>query len=198
MGEDVQLREGVAIADRLKPLGIGWPNIVSVSRVLLTPVLVWLILGKTPTASYVAAAVFVLGAFTDALDGYLARRHDSVTATGIWLDPLTDKIFVAVPMITMTAIGVFPLWATLVIVAREIAVAVWRSYLGSRHTPMPASIVAKAKTATQLLAIALYLLPHTARASGVRLAVLIVAVALTIYSGLDYFVRIRPARETPR
>jgi CDP-diacylglycerol--glycerol-3-phosphate 3-phosphatidyltransferase len=176
---------------RVKPLGLGWPNIVSISRTLLTPLLVWLILLETRTASYVAAAVFVLGAASDGLDGYLARRHQSVTTVGIWLDPVSDKVFVAVPMIAMSGIGVFPWWATIVIVAREVAVSLLRAYLGSKRTSMPASIIAKAKTATQLLAIALYLLPEFGPSQSVRFAVLLVAVALTIYSGLDYFVRMR-------
>lgn len=181
------------IGQGIKPLGLGWPNIVSISRALLTPLLVWLILRETRSASYVAAAVFVLGAASDGLDGYLARRHRTVTSMGIWLDPLSDKVFVTVPMVTMSAIGVFPWWATAIIVAREAAVAALRAYLGSRKTSMPASIAAKAKTATQLLAIAMYLLPHPDGTRGARFAVLLVAVALTVYSGLDYFVRMRPA-----
>lgn len=184
------------IRRRIKPLGLGWPNIVSISRALLTPLLVWLILRETRSASYVAAAVFVLGAASDGLDGYLARRHRTVTSMGIWLDPLSDKVFVTVPMVTMSAIGAFPWWATAVIVARETAVSALRAYLGSRKTSMPASIVAKAKTATQLLAIALYLLPHPDGTRGARFAVLLVAVVLTVYSGLDYFVRMRPAAKT--
>jgi CDP-diacylglycerol---glycerol-3-phosphate 3-phosphatidyltransferase len=193
--EDLQLRaeRGNSIADRVKPLGLGWPNIVSALRVLLVPLLVWLIVLETPTASYVAAAVFVVGAFSDGLDGYLARRHSMTTATGIWLDPLSDKIFVGAPIVAMTLIGGFPLWAAIVIIAREAAVSVFRAWLGSRKTSMPASNIAKMKTATQLFAIALYLLPVDGVAA-VRLAVLIVAVALTVYSGLDYFVRMRPSR----
>ncbi len=195
MEEDLQLRaeRGNSIADRVKPLGLGWPNIVSALRVLLVPLLVWLIVLETPTASYVAAAVFVVGAFSDGLDGYLARRHSMTTATGIWLDPLSDKIFVGAPIVAMTLIGGFPLWAAIVIIAREAAVSVFRAWLGSRKTSMPASNIAKMKTATQLFAIALYLLPVDGVAA-VRLAVLIVAVALTVYSGLDYFVRMRPSR----
>ena len=197
MEADVQLRPagGHAIAERVKPLGLGWPNLVSASRVALVPGLVALILAQTRTASYVAAAVFVLGAFTDGLDGYLARRHEMTTATGIWLDPLSDKIFVAAPIVTMTALGDFPPWAAVIIIAREVAVSLLRAYLGSRRTSMPASTIAKLKTAAQLLAIAMYLLPLSPALHGLRLAVLIVAVALTVLSGLDYFARMRPAPE---
>lgn len=181
----------------MKPLGLGWPNIVSVLRVLLSPLLVWLILRENDTASYVAAAVFTIGAFTDGLDGYLARRHGMVTTTGIWLDPLSDKIFVGVPIVTMAATGTFPVWAVVVILAREVAVSVLRAYLRSKRTSMPASIVAKTKTAAQLLAIALYLLPLGADLDWLRMTVLLAAVALTVYSGIDYFVRMRPVGVEP-
>ena len=182
----------------MKPLGLGWPNIISAFRVLLVPLLVALILEQTRTASYVAAIVFAAGAFSDALDGYLARRHAMVTGTGIWLDPLSDKIFVAAPIVTMTAIGTFPVWAAVIIIAREVMVAVLRAYLGSKKTPMPASGVAKAKTAAQLFAISLYLLPLDASLGGLRFSVLLVAVALTIYSGLDYLVKARSLAGTGR
>ena len=181
----------------MKPLGLGWPNIVSVLRVLLSPLLVWLILRENDTASYVAAAVFTIGAFTDGLDGYLARRHGMVTTTGIWLDPLSDKIFVGVPIVTMAATGTFPVWAAVIILAREVAVSVLRAYLRSKRTSMPASIVAKTKTAAQLLAIALYLLPLGADLDWLRMTVLLAAVALTVYSGIDYFVRMRPVGVEP-
>jgi CDP-diacylglycerol--glycerol-3-phosphate 3-phosphatidyltransferase len=186
----------------VRPFGLGWPNIVSVLRALLTPLLVWLILRGGDSASYIAAAVFAVGAFSDALDGYLARRHGMVTATGIWLDPLSDKIFVGVPVVAMAASGTFPVWAATIILAREVAVSILRAYLSSKRVSMPASIVAKAKTAAQLLAIALYLLPLGALPLGadldwLRTTVLLAAVGLTVYSGIDYFVRMRPVGVEP-
>src|SRR5207248_4692015 len=114
-------------------------NIVSVSRVVLTPVVVVLIAVQTNAAAYAAAAVFVAGGLTDLLDGYLARRYGSATLTGAWLDPLSDKLLVAATIITLTAIGRFPLWAAAVIIVREVAVTALRIYLGSRSTSMPAS-----------------------------------------------------------
>lgn len=155
------------------------------------PALVVLVLARTRSASYAAAGVFVAGALTDGLDGYLARRHDMATRTGQWLDPLSDKLLVSAPVLALTAMGVFPVWAAAVIVAREISVAVLRAYLGSRGTALPASEVAKVKTAAQVLAITLYLLPLSADAEPARLAVLAVAVLLTVYSGLDYAIHLR-------
>jgi CDP-diacylglycerol--glycerol-3-phosphate 3-phosphatidyltransferase len=164
---------------------------VSISRVLLVPVLVVLVLAETRTASYIAVAVFVAGALTDGLDGYLARRHDMTTRTGQWLDPLSDKLFVAAPVLAMTAIGEFPVWGAAIIVVREIAVSLLRAYLGTRGASMPASDIAKVKTGAQLVAIVLYLLPLPEGADPGRFAALVVAVVITVYSGLDYFLRAR-------
>jgi CDP-diacylglycerol--glycerol-3-phosphate 3-phosphatidyltransferase len=165
--------------------------VVSISRALLVPAIVLLILAEERSAMYLAAVLFVAGALTDGLDGYLARRHAMTTPTGQWLDPLSDKLFVSAPIVTLTLLGRFPAWAAVVIVAREIAVSALRAYLGSRRASMPASNVAKWKTASQVVAVTLYLLPLTGGAVQFRFAVLCVSVALTIYSGLDYFLRAR-------
>jgi CDP-diacylglycerol--glycerol-3-phosphate 3-phosphatidyltransferase len=152
---------------------------------------------QTRTASYAAAVVFVLGGLSDGLDGWLARRHGMTTPTGIWLDPLSDKLLVSAAVISLVIVDRFPLWAAVIIVVREIAVTVLRIVRGSRGTSMPASNLGKAKTASQLVAVTLYLLPLGPSADGVKLAILIVAVVFTVLSGVDYFVHVRrPAGTT--
>jgi CDP-diacylglycerol--glycerol-3-phosphate 3-phosphatidyltransferase len=173
-----------------QPLGLGWPNIVSAVRILLVPVVIALILVRTDRAAYAAAAVFVAGGLSDFLDGYLARRFSSSTLTGAWLDPLSDKLLVAAAVISLTAISRFPVWAAVIIVVREAAVSVLRAYLGTRRVSMPATRLGKWKTAAQLAAIGLYILPLSASANDGKLAVLSVAVAITVLSGLDYFVHV--------
>jgi CDP-diacylglycerol--glycerol-3-phosphate 3-phosphatidyltransferase len=163
--------------------------VVSVSRVLLIPLLVVLILAQDRTASYAAAVVFAVGALTDGFDGYLARRFASVTRTGQWLDPLADKLFVSAPVVTLTALGDFPVWAAVIIVARELSVSGLRAYQGLRGRPMPATPAAKLKTTLQLAAITLYILPLGPGAHAMRLWVLVAAVLLTIVTGVDYAVR---------
>jgi CDP-diacylglycerol---glycerol-3-phosphate 3-phosphatidyltransferase len=157
-----------------------------VLRVFLVPFLVILILAEERTASYVAAAIFVVGAATDGLDGYLARRHAAVTRTGQWLDPLADKILVAAAVVTLTALGEFPVWAAVIIVAREAGVSILRAYLGIRGIAMPASRSAKIKTTLQLIAITLYILPLGSGGHGVRLGFLIAAVVMTVVTGFQY------------
>ncbi len=173
----------------MKPLGVGWPNLISGLRILLVPVLVALVLVDTDPASWAAAAVFVGGGVTDFFDGYLARRHGMTTRTGMWLDPLSDKLLVAAAVLALVVEERFPVWAAVVVLAREVAVTGLRVVRGTRGESMPASVIAKAKTASQLLAITLYLLPLPDWTGGVKLGVLIAAVALTLYSGVDYFVR---------
>jgi CDP-diacylglycerol--glycerol-3-phosphate 3-phosphatidyltransferase len=163
---------------------------------VLVPILVVLVLVDTRAASYAAAAVFVLGGLSDGLDGYLARRHEMTTRTGMWLDPLSDKLLVSAAVISLVIVDRFPLWAAVIIVVREIAVTVLRAFRGTQGTAMPASVLAKAKTASQLLAVTLYLLPLGSWADGVKLVALVVAVVFTVASGVDYFVPLRRRRAT--
>jgi CDP-diacylglycerol--glycerol-3-phosphate 3-phosphatidyltransferase len=162
----------------------------------VTPVLVLLILSPSRAAAYLAAALFVVAAASDSVDGYLARRYEITSRLGQWLDPLADKVLITAPIVTLTVMDRFPLWAAAVIVAREFAVSVLRAWLGTGGRAMPASWWGKVKTAAQMLAVLLYLLPDLgSEVEDLRFGILVGAVVLTVYSGLDYFVRaIRAAR----
>jgi CDP-diacylglycerol---glycerol-3-phosphate 3-phosphatidyltransferase len=149
-------------------------------------VLILLIAARETALSYVAAAVFAVAAMTDGLDGYLARRYEAKTRTGQWLDPLADKALVSAPVVTLAVGGRFPLWAAAIILVREVGVSLLRVYLGMRGVGMPATPLAKVKTTFQLVAITLYILPLPAAASPVRFAILLIAVALTVYTGVQY------------
>lgn len=159
-------------------------------RVALIPAVVVLIVSGEETAAYAAAVIFFAAAATDGLDGYLARRYDTSTRTGQWLDPLADKLLISAPVITLTAQGRFPLWATVVIVGREVGVSMLRAWLGTRGRSMPASAWGKAKTGAQVLAIFLYIVPLGPGAGEARLVALVLAIVLTLWSGLDYLLRL--------
>jgi CDP-diacylglycerol---glycerol-3-phosphate 3-phosphatidyltransferase len=185
-------------ARRHDPFGFGWPNVVSVVRILLIPVVVALIARDTQPTRWLAAAVFTVGAASDFLDGYLARRHQMTTPTGAWLDPLSDKLFVAIPAIALSLGGEFPWWATVAIVARELAVTWLRWRLDQRGgVSMPASRVAKLKTASQLVAIGLSIAPLADMWDATVLVITVIAVALTLYSGWEYFFTTRHRVATP-
>jgi CDP-diacylglycerol--glycerol-3-phosphate 3-phosphatidyltransferase len=168
------------------PFGLGWPNVVSLVRIAVAPVLAVLILADARPTSYLAAGIFVVAAATDGLDGYLARRYRAITQTGQWLDPLADKILVSTPVVILAALGEFPWWAAVVIVVREIGVSLLRAYLVSWGRSMPASRGAKVKTTLQLIAVTLYILPLGEGADAARLAALIAAVVLTVATGVAY------------
>ncbi len=154
----------------------------------MAPLLVVLIAARETALSYAAAAVFALAAVTDGLDGYLARRYEAKTRTGQWLDPLADKVLVAAPVVTLAIAGGFPGWAAAIIIVREVGVSLLRIYLGIRRVGMPATQLAKVKTTFQLVAITLYILPLPDSVTGLRFAVLLVALALTVYTGIQYAV----------
>lgn len=153
--------------------------------------LVLLVLSEDRTAASIAAALFVFGALTDGLDGYLARRYAGSTRIGQWLDPLADKILVSAPIIALSVVQTFPALAAVIIVGRELAVSLLRAYLGSRGVAMPASAWGKAKTAVQMVLVPIYLLPLGAEWDAARRVVLSLAVALTLWSGIDYFLAAR-------
>jgi len=188
------LTDGSHSAARLTPFGFGWPNLISTVRMAFVPVIVWLVVAGGAGTRDIATALFLIGGATDGVDGYVARRYRAISRTGAWLDPLADKLLVAAPVLTLTALGEFPIWAAATLLAREAAIVVLRIVLGGRGVSLPASRSAKLKTLFQLAAIALYLLPVSSGLRGARLAVLVVAVALTVSTGLEYIVRATRAR----
>jgi len=174
------------VRERLKPFGFGWPNVVSVGRIVLVPVVCWLIARAGDQRSWAALAVFAVAAASDGLDGYLARRHQMTTTTGAWLDPLSDKLLVAAPAVVLSVLGLFPWWATGVVVGRELMVTALRWRLDRRGVTMPASPTAKLKTLSQLLALAMAMAPLPDSWEPATLAATVAAVALTVYSGAEY------------
>jgi CDP-diacylglycerol--glycerol-3-phosphate 3-phosphatidyltransferase len=160
--------------------------VISLGRILLVPVIVWLLVVGTNGARWAAGLVFIAGAATDGIDGYLARRWDVSTRTGQWLDPLADKALIAAPIVTLSVQGLFPVWAAVLILGREVAVVLLRVLLGTRGRSMPATLPAKVKTVVQIVAIAMYTLPLGAWADGLEFAVLLAAVVLTLFTGVQY------------
>jgi CDP-diacylglycerol--glycerol-3-phosphate 3-phosphatidyltransferase len=171
----------------VKPFGLGWPNIVSAVRIAMAPVMLWFIVRPGETAAWIAFWIFAVGAATDKLDGYLARRLQVQTNTGAWLDPLADKLFVIGPMVVLSLQGRFPWWATALVIVREAAVSLLRWSLDRRGAPMPASPMAKAKAVLQVVAVGAYLVPGIA--GGIRLGLLLAALLITAYSGAEYFLK---------
>jgi len=180
----------------VRPLGLGWPNVLSIGRILLIPIVVLLLELDRDDARWLALVVFVVGALSDLVDGYLARRHQMTTPVGAWLDPLSDKLFVIVPALALALRAEFPWWAAAVIVLREAAVSLLRWRLDRQGVSMPASRAGKVKTLSQVCAVGLSIAPLAPAFDPLVLAVVIVAVVLTVASGLEYLFTRRHRVET--
>ena len=165
------------------------PNILTVLRIMLVPVLVVALLGNTPSGDVLAAVVFALASLTDFVDGYLARARDSVTTFGKLMDPLADKLLVIAALISLVSLNRLPAWVAMVIIARELAVTVLRLGATGAGVVLAASMLGKAKTCLQIAAI-LALIAVDGRPLWVMLLVY-VTVVVTVVSGLDYFFGMR-------
>lgn len=176
-------------------------NAVTIGRIALVPVFALALLADeahSVTWRLVATGVFVLAALTDRVDGYLARRHNLVTALGALLDPIADKALIGTALVILSALGELPWWITVVILVREIGITAMR-FLMLRYARLPVSRGGKLKTVLQSVAIAIYLLPLGELPSGVRVVAAVamgLAVAVTVVTGADYArqaVRLRPS-----
>ena len=162
------------------------PNVLTMGRLLVVPFFaVLLLVGESDGARLLAAGLFALACLTDVVDGRIARSRGQVTDFGVMADPIADKALVGTALVGLSLLGVLPWWATAVVLGREVAVTVMRSAL-ARHGMIPASRGGKLKCLTQNLAVVLYLLPLAGAAASLRLPVLVLAVAATVLTGLDY------------
>ena len=157
------------------------PNKLTVLRAALVPVVCVLIgLGLYPWA----AAVFAIGAVTDFLDGYLARRDGLVTVFGKFLDPVADKLLVLTAMIMLTEKGLLPAWAVVIVAARDLAVDGLRMVASGSGKVVAAKLPGKIKTVLQLACVL------SALALGVHPVTTVLTAAMavmTVVSGGIYF-----------
>lgn len=169
-----------------------WANAITAGRLLLSPLMFWVI-PEHNRGSWIAFALWFVLCASDGIDGYIARRHGT-TRSGAFLDPLADKVLVLGAMFTLVGRDVFWLVPVLIIAARELIISMYRSVIGSKGVSMPASRTAKYKTLCQQLAVGFALWPLTALgATWVWNFFLWAAVALALYSGAQYFLRTRTA-----
>lgn len=163
-------------------------NAITVSRLLLTPLFIWLVLRQG--ATWPTAAVGAVVAFSDGLDGIVARRQGT-TSSGAFLDPLIDKVVVLACMVTL---AVHPIdgrtmpWLPIAIIAlREFGMMAWRSHVAQRGVSIPARPNAKLKTMLQDLAIALVVFPPSVHLAWLQATVLWAAVGMTLLTGVEYY-----------
>ena len=173
------------------------PNAITVVRILLAPVFIWMLLaddGADGWLRWAAAVLFILAIATDGIDGAIARKHGLVTDLGKLLDPIADKILTGAALIGLSILLELPWWVTIVILVREIGITVFR-FVMLRDRVIPASRGGKLKTIAQSVAISLALLPlwlvFGDWINWVNTITMTVALALTVYTGIEYLVAAR-------
>jgi CDP-diacylglycerol---glycerol-3-phosphate 3-phosphatidyltransferase len=174
------------------PLNV--PNVLTVVRILLVPVLVVALLDKTSGGDLLAAIVFAVASMTDAIDGYLARSRNWITTFGKLMDPIADKLLIVAALIALVSLNRLAAWVAMVIIAREFAVTVLRVAVGTQQgLVISASALGKLKTAIQV-AMVLCLIAVHGKPLWVSLLVY-ATVLVTVLSGADYFFGLRRLRD---
>ena len=180
------------------------PNLLSLFRIALVPLFVYLLRDPGRLAGAIAAALFILGSLSDYYDGYLARKHGIVTTLGKFLDPLADKLLVVSVLIMLVAMPCdpdraghclprVPAWIVVVMVGRELAVTGLRSIASSEGVMLGAEELGKYKTIFQIFALTGLLLHYRYlfvdfHVGGIYF--LWIALALGLWSAVDYHVRV--------
>jgi CDP-diacylglycerol--glycerol-3-phosphate 3-phosphatidyltransferase len=165
------------------------PNVLTVLRILLVPVLVAALLSEGPSGDLLAAIVFALASLTDALDGWIARRRKSESTFGKLMDPLADKLLVTSALVSLVALDRLSAWVAMVIIARELAVTGLRQLAIEQGHVIGASVWGKLKTAAQVVMV-MCLIAVDGSPLWVDLVVY-VTVVITVLSGADYFFGLR-------
>jgi CDP-diacylglycerol---glycerol-3-phosphate 3-phosphatidyltransferase len=178
------------------------PNLLTLLRIALIPLLVILLLSPSRTSCFFATAIFAIASITDWLDGYIARRMGIVTLFGKFLDPIADKLIVAAALIMILPYDRAPAWMVLVILSREIIITGLRSIASTEGIVIPASNLGKFKTIFQIVAILALLLHYDynwffgiqhqflyVNMHNVGMFYLWIATILTIWSGIDYLAK---------
>lgn len=157
-------------------------NIVTTLRIIVAVPTLWLI--RENGSSWLNTGLWFCVTASDSLDGWLARR-DGATRSGAFLDPVADKLIVLGGFLVLADRGVFPWWAVMLVVVRELGISAYRSVAGRRGVVLPAQRLGKYKAFLQYSAVGFVLLPLTADMTGLQDVVFAIAVIFTVVSGLQ-------------
>ena len=178
------------------------PNLLSLFRIAMVPLVVVLLMWTGPVPRFVAGILFVIASITDYLDGWLARRRKSTTVLGQFLDPLADKLLIAAVLIMLVGAPLepnLPAWMAVVIVLREIAVTGLRGIASQSGVVLPAQELGKYKMIFQIFALTGLLLHYKYTVPGTDFVVdfhaagmrfLWIALVVSVWSAVDYYVRV--------
>ena len=178
------------------------PNVLTFSRIVFAIVLIFLLEGRSSTGNILAVIVFTAASLTDFYDGHLAKKRGLVSDFGKIMDPVADKILLLSIFGVLAHIGMIAWWMFIVIAIREILVTASRLAMMRQGQVLAAERAGKIKTVAQITAVSVILLYLVAQQSeycsywfynvqriwtGVNYILMLAAVILTVYSGVDYF-----------
>lgn len=183
-------------------------NKLTMLRIFLVPLfLIFIAITDFAYSTFIATGIFIIASITDQLDGHIARSRNQITTFGKFMDPLADKLLVTAALISLVELKVIPAWAAVIIIAREFAVSGLRTIAASEGKVIAASMWGKVKTVIQIIAIILslikvnistspYLTDLVASNNLIKFIFdyapiysVILAVIITILSGVDYFAK---------
>lgn len=167
------------------------PNKITMFRVAMIPVfLIFMLIPDIPNGTYIAAAIFIVAALTDLLDGYIARKHNLVTNFGKFMDPLADKLLVCSALICFVELNLLPAWIVIIIISREFIISGFRLVASDNGVVIAASWWAKIKTTVQMvMSVMLIINLDYPFINLLEQIAIYLAVILTIVSLIEYLVK---------
>jgi CDP-diacylglycerol--glycerol-3-phosphate 3-phosphatidyltransferase len=168
------------------------PNTITLMRISVVPFLFILLSSPGEFWSLILAVIFLLASFTDFIDGYIARKYQMVTTLGKFLDPIADKLIINTAIILMIPISRIPAWIVAITIVRDLLVDWIRSIASCEGIFIQASRLGKQKTFAQIAAVTALIAHYSIFGVNVHIVgmvILYVALLLTIYSGMDYFIK---------
>lgn len=175
------------ISHRARTYQLSIPNIISLGRLILVPVIVWLMVSDNMQLAF---AAFVIAGLSDAADGYLAKRFGMETELGAYLDPLADKMLIVCIFVTLGIKGALPAWLVIAVVSRDVLIvgAILLSWLLGQPVKIKPVMVSKANTVAQIVLACVVLADEAFKfqLANVRFVLIWITAVLTLASLLSY------------
>lgn len=182
-----------------------FPNQLSIVRILLSPIFLFLALSENITSFRISFLVYLIATITDWCDGWYARKYKSITRIGVFLDPFADKVLTTFAFVFFYIKNIMPLWMLIIVAARDLVVTLLRSYDEYKGKTLKTSYIAKVKTFIQMTYIFVILvlmnlekivannsfkleINYFLYNSDFNYIILFIITVLTLYTGLEYFI----------
>jgi CDP-diacylglycerol--glycerol-3-phosphate 3-phosphatidyltransferase len=167
---------------------LNWPNKITLVRIFLVPLLLVFLISPQGWSPLVAATIFLVAAFTDWLDGHLARSTNQITRLGQLLDPIADKLLVTAALVSLVGRSngqQVPAWMVVIIICRELAITGLRAMAADQHIIIAADVFGKYKMVCFFIA-ALLLMLNLPILYVPGIVILTIGMMLSVVSGIDY------------